>query len=215
VARVTNDESGVEDETPHFEERQRFRTTLVGQLCLLTWVFFVLVAVLLIVIPNPFVPHSLFPHWRSEIFIAVAGWAILGGIVLPVLYLASGTTTIVRTDGVFQRVSPGLITWLPRPGFEDVEISPNEIVACHVVNESGSVGDLSPASLPYITKSLIEGGFVTGVYLETTGDDPPFSGVAPQPPVSWNMRFRPLVRGLLISDRPEELADAIEHIRDG
>lgn len=161
-----------------------------------------------------------FPAWAIYTFVSPEWPALFGVLILIGIghlfgsFMLMGVTTTVRSDGVFQQVSPRYLRWIPLFGYGNTELAPSEIHGYHVITESGIESALDPSALPGRTRRAIESGNVTGVYLETTGDQPGFSAIVTASGLlGMHIGLYGNLPGLVVTDRPEELAEAIERVR--
>lgn len=140
----------------------------------------------------------------------------LAGVGLAVAFVGlrqkfpeAGFTTKLGPEGIRQSTTPSI--------WGDAEVDPAEIQAVYLIDEDGLQGTVDTDALPSRIRRLVEVYDLTGVYVETIGDQPAFSGIIQQDgfigPIGAGISLKSNLGGLLLSDRPEELYDAIQSAR--
>jgi hypothetical protein len=108
----------------------------------------------------------------SNINVFAGGLAVAVLLLLGITFYNAKYQTIVDSDRIVQK-SVFLST-------NRTTISPSEIVGCYLVSRKGVEG-IDPDMLPYLTQKLVGWDTVTGVYIETNGDQPEFTGIIKNP----------------------------------
>jgi len=115
-------------------------------------------------------------------------------------------TTVVRSDGVYQLLQPRTAGFT---SYEGQLVPADEITETYVVDNGDLDGGIRPETLPDRTQRWMTTHNLSGVYVRTTGDPPPFRGI-----IGGSMSIKVTkVPGFLVTDRPDELSEAIERVR--